>query len=113
MISTGLSRSSRKRTDPASNVASSRGCGRSVMRPLGALSRWGDAGDDRVEQAVGGLTADLRLWAQQQAMPEGGAQKTFDVVRGDVVAALEGRRRLGPEQQKHFGPRARPQHQLR
>src|ERR1700716_3970864 len=102
MMNTGLSRSSRKSTDPNNNAASSRRCGRSVIRPAGALSGGRYAGDPRVEQAVGSLAADLGLRAQQQPMPEGGAEQPLDVVGGDVVAALERRGRLGRQQQEHL-----------
>src|SRR5207245_6501305 len=103
MMNTGLSRRSKNRTDPATRVASSRGCGRSVMRPALALSGRGDAGNYRVEQAVGGLAADLGLRAQQQSMSEGRPEQPFDIVRGDVVAALERRGRLGCQQQENLG----------
>src|SRR5438309_10734586 len=111
MMNSGLSRSSRNNTDPASKVPSSRGWGLSVTS-ADALARRSHPSNHAVQQAVGGLPGDFGLGSQQQPMTEGGTQQALDVVRNDVVAALERRRSLRRQQQQHLGARAGAQHQL-
>src|SRR5256886_14193445 len=112
MMNTGLSSRSRNRTEPAISAASNRGRGTSVKRSAGALARRGHAGDDRVEQAVGSLPADLGLRSEQEPVAERWPEEPFHVIRRHVVAALECRRGFGSEQKEHLGSRACPQHQL-
>src|SRR2546429_5840970 len=88
MMNTGLSSRSKNRTDPPTNAASKRGCGRSVMRPAGASARRRHPGDDGVEQAIGGLTPHLGFGAQQQPVPEPLPEEAPPVARCVVVAAL-------------------------